>query len=141
MELGNGGNKAQAQAVAGSAATPFQPIKALEDVLKFTGGNSRPVVCDRNDGNTIALGDLHGHLAAFAPMFNGVVDEIGHRIEQEISVAGNEDALMPNGTEVSALVFRSGIKELHDLPCDLGEIYRAERGFSITRLDLRDARE
>ena len=61
----------------------FKPIEALEDVFTFINRNSRPVIGNRNDGAAVALFDLHGHLTRVTAMFDGVIDEIGHGIEQE----------------------------------------------------------
>jgi hypothetical protein len=44
MATGNGSDKAEAEPVAGGVATPFQPVKALEYVLKFIDRDSRPVI-------------------------------------------------------------------------------------------------
>ena len=46
METGNRSDKAESEPVTWSAAVAFQPVKPLEDVLAFIGGNSRPVVGD-----------------------------------------------------------------------------------------------
>jgi hypothetical protein len=65
METGDGSDKAEAEPVAWSAATLFQPIKTLEDVLAFIDGDSRSIIGDRNDGTAIVLSDLHGHPTGF----------------------------------------------------------------------------
>jgi len=38
-------------------------------------------------------------------MFDGVIDEIDHRIEQEVSVARDKYSLMPGDFEMATLVF------------------------------------
>ena len=141
METGDGGDKAEAEPVAGSAAASFKPVEALEDVLTFIDGNSRPVIGDRNDGTAIVLLTSTVTRPAVTAMFDGVVDEIGHRVEQEVSIARDEHALIPDDIEMPALVFRRGIEQLHDLARDLGQVYGTERGCSIIRLYLRDPRE
>ena len=119
METGNGSDKAEAESVAWSAATPFQPVKALEDVLAFIGGNSRPIIGDRYDGTALILSDFYGHLTAFTTMFDGVVDEIGHGIEQEVSITCDQYSLIRDDIETPALVLRGGIEQLHNLARDL----------------------
>jgi len=136
METGHGSDEAETESVSGGATAALQSVKALEDVLKFVGRNSSPVIGDRNHSMAIALTDFYSHPTGFPAMLDSVVDEIGHRIEQEISITGDEDSLLPNRTEMSTSVLGRGIEELHDLPCDLGQIYGAERGCSITRLNL-----
>ena len=110
METGDGGDKAEAEPVAGSAATSFKPVEALEDVLIFIDGNSRSVIGDRNDGTAVGLFDLYGYLTRGTAMFYGVIDEIGDRIEQEVSVARSEHALIPDNLEMPMLIFRRGIE-------------------------------
>ncbi len=95
MEAGDRGNEAEAEAVAGSAAASLKPVEPLEDMLTFIGGNSRPVIGDRNDGAALAFFDFHGHSTRVTAMFNGVIDEIGHRVEQEVPVARSEHAPIP----------------------------------------------
>jgi len=118
MEAGNSGDKAEAEPIARSAAIPFQPVKALEDVLTFIGGNSRPIVGDRNDRTPI-LSDLHGHPTGFTAMLDRIVHEIRHSIEQEVPIARYNYSLIHDGIEMRMLLFRGGIEQLHDLACDL----------------------
>jgi hypothetical protein len=110
METGDGGGEAEAEPVAGSAATSFKPVEALEDVLIFIDGNSRSVIGDRNDGTAVGLFDLYGYLTRVTAMFDGVIDEIGHRIEQEVSVARGEHAPTSDDLETPTLVLRRGIE-------------------------------
>ena len=110
METGDGGDEAEAEPVARSAATSFKTVKAFEDVLIFIEGNSRPVIGDRNDGAAVALFGFHSNMTRVTAMFYGVVDEIGDRIEQEVSVARGEHALIPDNLEMPTLIFRGGIE-------------------------------
>jgi len=110
METGDGSDKAEAEPVAWSAATLFQPIKTLEDVLAFIDGDSRSIIGDRNDGTAIVLSDLHGHPTGFTAMFDRVVDEVCHGIEQKVPIARYEYSLIHDGIEMRTLVFRGGIE-------------------------------
>ena len=118
MKTGNCSDKAKAEPVARSAATLFQPVKTLEDVLPFVGGNSRPIIGDRNESIAIPS-DLHSHTTGFTAMFDRIVDEVCHGIEEKIPIARYEYMLIHDGSEVRMLVFCSGIEEFHDLACDL----------------------
>ena len=110
METGNRSDEAEAEPVAGSAATSFQPVEALEDMLTFIKGNSGPVIGDRNDATAIAPSDLHGHLAGFTAVFDGIIDEIGHRIEQEVPIARDQHSLITDSIDMPTFVLRRGIK-------------------------------
>src|SRR5256885_1262817 len=103
MKTGNCSDKAEAEAITGSAATPLQPVKTLEDILVFIGGNSRPVVGNRNESAAIPS-DLHGHTTGFTTMFDRVVDEVRHGIKQKVPIARDEYSLIQNGIEVRVLV-------------------------------------
>jgi hypothetical protein len=80
VDAGNGGDKAEAEPIAWSAATPFQPVETLENLLAFIVGNSGPVIDDRHDGDAIILTNLHGHPTRFTAIFDGVVDEIRYSL-------------------------------------------------------------
>ena len=47
---------------------------------------------------------------SFTPIFDGVIDEIGDRVEQEVSVAPDKHGPIPDKFEMLALVFRSGFE-------------------------------
>src|SRR5262249_1200342 len=100
METRDGSDKPEAEPCARVAASLFQPIKALENVLAFIDGDSRSIIGDRNDGTAIILSDLHGHPTAFTAMFDRVVDEVGHGIEQKVPIARYEYSLIHGGIEM-----------------------------------------
>ena len=52
-------------------------------------------------------------------MFDGVIDEVRHGIEQKVSIARDEYPLIHDRIEMRTLVFRGGIEQLHDLAYDL----------------------
>jgi hypothetical protein len=118
METGNGSDKTEAEPVAWSAAAPSQPVKAPEDVLAFIVGNSGPIIGDRKDGAAIILTDLHDHSTGLMAMFDGVVDEIGHGVEQEVPITYDEDSSIHDSMEMRTLVLRGGIEQLHDFARD-----------------------
>jgi hypothetical protein len=119
METGNGSHKAQPESVAWSVATAFQPVKPLEHVLAFVVGNSGAIIDDRDHGTVVIPSNLHGHATGFVTIFDGVVHEIGHGVEQEIPVSSDEDASIHDRVEMHTLVFRGCIEKLHHLARDL----------------------
>src|SRR5262245_48945563 len=102
MQTGDRRHQAEPQAVAGGAPAVLEPIEAPEHVLALVGGNSRAVVGDRDDGAAIALPDLHAHPARFAAVFDGVVHQIGDRVEQEVAVTGDQGGSIGDGVDVPA---------------------------------------
>jgi hypothetical protein len=120
METGNGGDNAEPEAIPGCAATPFEPVKTLENMSILVSGNSRPVIGYRNEGSAVAMRNLNRHLPRVTAMLDGIVDEIGNCIEQEISISRDEYALIPGEREMPAAFFRDGIEQLHDPTRNLG---------------------
>src|SRR5215469_1281443 len=112
METRDGSDKAEAEPIARSAAAPFQPVKALENVLAFIDGDSRSIISDRNDGTAIILSDLHGHPTAFTPMFDRIVDEVGDGSEQTIPIALYGFSLTHGGIDMPRTAFRGGIEQI-----------------------------
>jgi len=89
METGNGSHEAEAEPVARRVAAAFQPVKPLEHALAFVVGNSGPIIDDRDYGTVVIASNLHGHATGFATIFDGVVHEIGHGVEQEVPISGD----------------------------------------------------
>src|SRR5262249_51239091 len=137
METSNRSDKAESEPVTWSAAIAFQPVKPLEHVLAFVVGNAGPIIDDRNHGTVVMASNLHGHAAGFAAIFDGVVHEIGHGVEQEVPISSDKDASIHDRVEMHTLVFRGCIEKLHHLARDLRQVYGAERRGSIARFDLR----
>src|SRR5947209_7836325 len=101
----DGADKTEAKPVAGGQTIALQAIKALENVLVLAGGNSRPIISDGNDRAAVALRHLHRHLTGFTAMLDRVINQIGHRIEQEVLVAGHQYTLLGDNIEAPPLVF------------------------------------
>src|SRR5258708_30429450 len=80
------------RSVTGHAAAAFKPIEALEHMLMLVGGNSRPIVRNAERSSIPLPRDVDGHLAAFAAMLDGVVDEV--RSEEHTSELQSPDHLV-----------------------------------------------
>jgi hypothetical protein len=87
VQTGNGGDQAEPEAISGAASALFQAIEALQHVFALLRGNPRPIVDNRKQNATIAACGLDDHAARLPPMFDRIIDEVGHCIEQKISVA------------------------------------------------------
>src|SRR5205085_12294912 len=53
VKSGNGGDQAEAETIPRCVTVLFQPVEALEDMLMFLGGNSRPVIGNRDHRLTV----------------------------------------------------------------------------------------
>src|SRR5262245_36185661 len=126
MQTGNGRHEAQPEPVAGRRTASLKPIEALEYISELVARNSRTFVGDRNDGPGITLPDVDGHASRFATVLDGIVNKIGHCIEQKVSVARDQHALVADRVELPAFLLGSRIEQFHDLAHDLGKIDGAE---------------
>src|SRR5215831_20486949 len=122
METGNGGHEAQPEPVARRVAAAFQPVKPLEHVLAFVVGNSGPIIDDRDHGAVVMASNLHSHATGFAAIFDSVVHEIGHGVEQQVPISGDKDASIHDRVETYTLVFGGCIEKLHHLARDLRQV-------------------
>lgn len=72
-------------------------------------------------------------------MFDGVVDEIGKCIKQEIPISRNKYRSVTDEPEIYILFFCGGVEELDYGFGNLEQIHRAESGSSRGGLDLGNA--
>jgi hypothetical protein len=110
MQTRNGGDKTESKSVTWHAAAAFKPIEALEHMLMFVGGNSRPIVGNGERSSITIPRDINDHLATFAAMLDGIIDQVGQRVEQEISIAGDKHALVPGNAQMALSVFRGCVE-------------------------------
>src|SRR5580704_3271746 len=104
VKAGHGGDEAEAETIARRAAAALEAIEAPEHVQMLVRGDARSVVRNGDHGSTIIAADGDGHLTRRAPVLDGVVDEIGHGVEQEVAVGADEDRLAVYDPDMSALV-------------------------------------
>jgi hypothetical protein len=138
MKMGDGRNKAKPESVAGREAASLKPVETLKNLLTFFARDSRPIIGNRDHGIASALFDLDRHSARLMAMLDGIVDEIGHCLEQEVPVSPDKHAPVSGNPEMSAFFFRRGIEQFDHLARDFCQVYLLERVSSILRLYLRD---
>ena len=110
MKVGDSRDQAKSQPVSGTRTTSFKPVEPLEDMFVFGNGNSWPVVYHRNHGISFCLFDLYGHLPPFMSIFDGVIDQVRDRVEQEVSITPDKHPSISAHLEVTALFFRCSVK-------------------------------
>src|ERR1044071_420345 len=118
MQLSDGSNKTETEAIAGADSAALDPVESLEDVLALLEGNARPTISDRDRGTVGVVPHRDLDIADPAVLY-GIVDEVGDRVEQEIPVA--KDGHPPAALEVhaTALLFGRGGEQLCDLAAHL----------------------
>ena len=140
MQLSDGRDKTETEAIARAASAALDPVESLEDVLALLEGNARPTISDRDRGTVVVV--LHRDLDIASPaVLDGIVDEVGDRVEQEIPIA--KDGHPPAALELHATahLFGRGVEQLCDLAGQLVQVDDAERRARIKRLDPRDPQQ
>ena len=141
MKTSNGSDQAEPETVSRRVATVFEPVKALENMLVFAGGNSGTVVGDRDHRRTIDVFVGNDDVPAGAAMLDRIVDEIGDGIEDQIAIAGHQHLDVADNGETRAVLFGGGIVQLDNLTGDFDQIHGAERTLSRLGLNLRNPRD
>src|SRR6202163_4853603 len=81
MKTGDGSDQAKAETISRRVAALLEPVKALEHMLVFVGGNSGPVIGDRDHRGAIDVFVRNDDLPAGTAMLDRIVHEIGDGIE------------------------------------------------------------
>src|SRR5262249_41925970 len=110
VQPGDRRNDAQPQPVAGSAATPLEPVESLEDIGALVCRNPWPVIGNRDHRPSVVLKNLDRDLTRRPPMLDGVVDEIAYGIEQKLALAGNEYGGGPDEQQTAAFFFGGSVE-------------------------------
>src|SRR5450631_3317422 len=138
MKTGDGRDQAEPETVSGRVAALFEPVKALEHMLVFVGGNSGPVIGDRDHRLAIDVFVRDDDLPSGAAMLDRIVHEVGYGIEDQIAIAGHQHLAIADNAETGAVRFSRGIVQLDNLAGDFDQIHGAEPAFSGLGLDLRN---
>ena len=118
MQLSDGSDKAQTKAMAWAAPASLDPVESLENVLALLERNAGPTISDRNRGALVFV--TNRDLDIPAAVRDGIVDEIGDRVEQEIPVAIHGHLSAAFEFNAAALLFGRGAKQIGNLAGDLG---------------------
>src|ERR1035438_9197848 len=138
MEAGDGGDQTEPETVSRRVATLFEPVKALENMLVLSGGNSGAVIGNRDNRLTVNVFVGNDDLASGAAVLDRIVHEIGDRIEDQITIAGHQHLTIADNGETGAVLFGRGIVQLDHLTGDFDQVRSEERAFSRLGLDLRN---
>src|SRR5712671_5256272 len=141
MKTGDGSDQAEPETVSRRVAALFEPVKALEHMLVFVGGDSGPVIGDRDDRLAIDVFVRNDDLASGAAMLDRIVHEIGDGIKDQITVTSHQHLTITDNGETGAVLFRRGVVQLDNLTGDFEQIHGAERTLSCLGLDLRNPRQ
>ena len=87
VQIHDGADQRESQAVAGGAARAVQAHETFEDVGAFVVGDAFAVVSDGDDEVFAVTVGAQADFAAFGGVFDGVVEEVGNRLGDELAVA------------------------------------------------------
>src|SRR6266446_10804633 len=138
VKTGDGSDQAEPQTVSRRVAAVFEPVKALENLLVFVGGNSGPVVGDRDDRPAIDVFVRDHDLPPDAAMLDRIVHEIGDGIKDQIAIAGHQHLAIADDGETGVVLFGRGIVQFDNLTGDFDQIDGAEPVLSSLSLNLRN---
>src|SRR5712671_3348444 len=138
MKTSDGSDQAEPETVSRRVAAVFEAIKALENMLVFAGGNSGPVIGDRDDRTAVDVFVGYDDSPSDAPVLDRVVHEIGDRVKDEVTVAGHQHLTIAGNAETGAVLFGRGIVQLDHLTGDFDQIHGSESVLSGLGLDLRN---
>src|SRR3981189_3653776 len=99
MKTGDGSDEAEPETVSRCVAALFEPVKALEYMFVLAGGNSGPVIGDRDDRPTIHVFVRDDNLPSGAAMLERIVHEIGDRIKDQVTIAGHQHLTIADNDE------------------------------------------
>src|SRR5690349_17476839 len=112
METGDGCDQAEPTAVSGRVATLFEPIEALEGLFVLIGGDSWPVIPERNDRTSVHGFARDNDLSAAVSVLDCVVDKIGDGIENQIAIADHRHLAVAGHGHRTAVLFVGSVIEL-----------------------------
>src|SRR3984893_17719809 len=138
MKTSDGSDQTEPETVSRRVATLFEPVKALEDMFVFAGGNSGSVIGDRDDRPAINAFVRNHDLPSGAAMLDRIVDEIGDGIEDQITITDHQHLTIPDDGETGVVLFGRGIVQFDNLTGDFDQIHGAERALSRLGLNLRN---
>src|SRR5689334_17663273 len=123
--------------MARAVSAALDPVEPLEDVLVLLEGNAGPTISDRDRGTLVVV--TYRDLDIPPTVLDGIVDEVGDRVEQEIPVANyGHHSSAALEFDVAALLFGRGVEQLGDLAGHLVQVDDREGSSRIQRLDVRD---
>ena len=91
MQMRHGRNEAEAKAITRGAATAFKPVETLENMREFVGRDAGSIVGDGDQRIMFERPHRHSHQPVLFPVFDGVIDEIGHGIEEEVTIPSDHN--------------------------------------------------
>src|SRR5712672_2118203 len=119
MKTGNGSDQAEPETVSRCVATVLESVKPLENMLIFIGGNSGPVIGDRENRRAANVFVRNHDLASGTAMLDRIVHEIGDRIKDQITIADHQHLTITDDGETSAVLFGRGVVQLNNLTRDI----------------------
>src|SRR5258707_6615234 len=91
MNTGNGSNQAEPETVSRRVATVFESVKALENMLILIGGNSGPLIGDRDDRRAINVFVRNDDLPSRPALLDRGVHENGDGLKNQITGARHQN--------------------------------------------------
>src|SRR5262245_29423829 len=134
-----GSDEVEPQAHAGRAPYLVGPVEPAQHGLALLLGDPCARVGHAHDAAPAIAQQLEVDAAAFRREFDGVVDEIGDSLHQQVAIAAYRRLTRNPDAKGDALALGDRLVEVEHLPKQLTERDAAESGTAPAVLDLRKA--
>src|SRR5262245_63744346 len=141
MKFGHGRNQGKTETASWRGAACLETIEAAKHLCALFFWNALTVIEDGGDDCVAFLFEADLNVRPLRRVANGVLDEIGGKLKEQIAVARNRDMLLYLRIEPVPQVLGDRSERRGDELEDLGEIDACETRLACTRLDLCDAQE
>src|SRR5512140_302359 len=135
----DGRHQVQAKPHARCAPDLVRPVEAPQHGLALLFADAAAAIGHAYDDLAAGARQLDAHLAAFGRELDGVVDEVGDRLEQKIAVATHAEPVARLDPQGDILVLGNRLVEVADLAQHLLQRHAAETRRAPAVFDLGQA--
>ena len=136
----DGADQRQAEAVAGGAARAVEADEAFQHVVAFVRRDAFAVIGDVDQDVVTAFFGAEADVAAAGRVFDGVIEQVGDGLRDELAVAHDVEIGFDAGGEGVFAVFAQDVVEFGKVFADVAQAGVGEVVFGAA-FDLRDAEE
>src|SRR5580704_4987434 len=116
VQRDNGRYQVQAQTKARRVADLVRAIESPKHGFGLPTIDARPGITDAHDRLPVAAGKADFDIAPCRGEFDGIVDQIGYGLEQQVAVAAHLQLAGNLNAELDTLVFRDRLVDIADFP-------------------------
>jgi len=140
MQADHSANECQTEATAKGALLIPDPLKRLYRALTFVGSDARAIVLDDQHSALVPrlVSDADSHPPTRGYIFQCVLDQIGHQLCEQLTVADDSDRSRSVNLQFESKRFRFGQEEVGQFVGEFGDVHEFGGRDHATRFRLRD---